>query len=64
MADASFLQTSFLGGEWSPLLQGRMDDPRYRSGMNVARNTLPIEEGSAVRRPGTQQIGPTRSGRG
>jgi len=62
MPDASYLQTSFLGGEWSPLIQGRMDDPRYRSAMNVCRNTLPIEEGSAVRRPGTHLIGPTRQG--
>jgi hypothetical protein len=30
VADASFLQTSFLGGEWSPLVQGRMDDPLYK----------------------------------
>jgi hypothetical protein len=62
MADASYLQTSFLGGEWSPLVQGRMDDPRYRTGMNVCRNGLPIEEGSWVRRPGQRLIGPTRKG--
>lgn len=62
MADASYLQTSFLGGEWSPLIQGRMDDNRYRSGMNVCRNTIPIEEGSGARRPGTRLIGPTRKG--
>lgn len=62
MADASYLQTSFLGGEWSPLIQGRMDDPRYRTGMNKARNVLPLEEGSASRRPGTRLIGPTRKG--
>src|SRR5579859_303583 len=62
MPDASYLQTSFLGGEWSPLIQGRMDDQRYRTALNVMRNTLPIEEGSAVRRPGTHLIGPTRQG--
>lgn len=63
MADASYLQTSFLGGEWSPLAQGRMADPTYRAGMNVCRNGLPIEEGSWVRRPGSRLIGPTRKGR-
>lgn len=62
MADASYLQTNFLGGEWSPLIQGRMDDPRYRTGMNKARNVLPLEEGAASRRPGTRLIGPTRKG--
>lgn len=62
MPDASYLQTSFLGGEWSPLIQGRMDDPRYRTGMNVCRNGLPIEEGSWVRRPGQRLVGPTRKG--
>lgn len=62
MPDASYLQTSFLGGEWSPLIQGRMDDPRYRTGMNVCRNGLPIEEGSWARRPGQRLIAPTRRG--
>lgn len=62
MPDASYLQTSFLGGEWSPNLQGRADDPRYRTGMNVCRNGLPIEEGSWARRPGQRLIGPTRKG--
>lgn len=62
MADASFLQTSFLGGEWSPAAQGRMESPTYRSGLNVMRNTLPVEEGSAVRRPGVRMTVATRKG--
>jgi len=62
MPDASALQTSFLGGEFSPYYQGRMDDPLYRSGMNVCLNTIPIEEGSAVRRPGTAFAATTRNG--
>lgn len=62
MADASFFQTSFLGGEWSPLVQGRMADPTYRTGMNVCRNGLPIEENSWVRRPGTRLLAATRKG--
>lgn len=63
MADAAFFQTSFLGGEWSPLAQGMMTDQAYRSALNVCRNGLPIEEGSWVRRPGTRYVAPTRSGR-
>jgi hypothetical protein len=62
MPDASYLQTSFLGGEWSPLVQGRMDDPKYRTGMNVCRNVMPLEEGAASRRPGTRGIAATRNG--
>lgn len=62
MPDASYLQTSFLGGEWSPYAQGRMDDQRYRTGMNVCLNTIPVEEGSATRRPGTRLAAATRSG--
>lgn len=63
MADASYIQTSFLGGEWGPYAQGRMDDPRYRTGMNVCRNVIPVEEGAATRRPGTRWCETTRKGR-
>lgn len=62
MPDASFLQTSFLGGEWSPYAQGRADNDRYRTGMNVCRNAIPVKEGGATRRPGTRMAGTTRSG--
>lgn len=63
MGDASFLQTSFLGGEWSPLVQGRAEDPAYRTGLNVCNNVIPIEEGAAARRPGIRMIAATRSGK-
>lgn len=62
MADASFIQPNFQGGEWSKRGQGRMDDQRYRSALNVCRNTLPVEEGSAARRPGTRMMAATRKG--
>lgn len=62
MPDASFIQTNFLGGEWSLSFQGRMDDPRYKSGMNVCRNGIPIEEGSWSRRSGSRWAAPTRFG--
>lgn len=62
MAAASFLQTSFLGGEWSPYGQGRMDRQDYRAAMNVAVNGFPVEEGSFTRRPGSRFIAPTRKG--
>lgn len=62
MADASFIQTSFLGGEWAPYVQGRMDDQKYRTGLNVCRNGLPVEEGSWTRRPGIRMTVATRLG--
>ena len=62
MAGASFVQTSFLGGEWSPYAQGRMDEPSYKTAMNVCYNGIPIEAGSWVRRPGTIFGATTRNG--
>ena len=62
MADSNFIQSSFLGGEWSPYFQGRFDHPKYRTAMKLCRNALPIEEGAAVRRGGTNFMAPTRNG--
>lgn len=62
MGTASFAQHSFLGGEWSKVIQGRADRQDYRTAMNLCRNALPIEEGACTRRPGTKQICPTRDG--
>lgn len=62
MADASFYQSSFLGGEWSLAQQGRMDDPRYRTAMSVCLNGLQLETGAWVRRPGFMFAGRTPRG--
>ena len=62
MGDASFTQTSFLGGQWSQFYQGRMDHPRYKTAMAVCQNAYPIEEGSCPRRPGFQFAAQTRAG--
>lgn len=62
MGTASFVQNSFLGGEWSPQMQGRFDRPDYRTGLNLCTNIIPIEEGAAPRRSGTRLGGVTRSG--
>jgi hypothetical protein len=53
MARAGSLQTSFLGGIWSPFAQGRADVPAYKTALNEALNSYPIEEGAIIRRPGT-----------
>ena len=62
MANSSYVQASFLGGEWSKAAQGRVDLPAYRTALNVCFNSLPIEEGAWTRRGGTALLGPTRRG--
>ena len=62
MADASSLQTSFHGGEWSPNAQGRADDKAYREAMNVCLNGYPMEAGAWTRRQGFRFCAPTRNG--
>ena len=62
MGDASYQQNSFLGGEVSQSVQGRIDNPAYRSWMNICYNGLPIEQGAWVRRPGTIDCRSTRGG--
>lgn len=62
MPDASYNQTAFFGGEWSPYAQGRTDDRKYRTSMNVCLNAIPVEEGACPRRPGSAFMATTRSG--
>lgn len=54
MGQASFLQASFAGGEWSKAAAGNLEDPRYKTAMARCYNGIPVEPGSWVRRPGTQ----------
>lgn len=60
MADASYSQNSFLGGEVSKNMQGRFDTREYRTFMNVCLNGIPTDTGSCARRPGTRHLGTTR----
>lgn len=62
MANSSYTQHSFLGGEWGKYAQGRYDKPEYRSAMNFCYNGLPVEQGAWTRRPGTLQASTTRNG--
>lgn len=60
---ANVLQSSFLGGEWSPLAQGRLDLPAYQKALSVCRNSYPLEEGAWIRRSGTRFAATTLNGR-
>ena len=59
MANASFVQSSFLGGLWSAAAQGRMDLPTYREALSECLNYVVLEEGSLQRRSGTTDNGVT-----
>lgn len=63
MPNSSWVQSSFLGGEWSPFAQGRLDLPSYRTALNVCRNSFPIEEGAWIRRSGTKFAAATYQGK-
>lgn len=52
-------QPAFLGGEWAPTAQGRIDQPAYKQALNVCLNGLPVAEGAFVRRAGCEFLGPT-----
>lgn len=62
MGDATLTQTSFLSGEWSQTMQGRIDRQDYRTAMAVCRNALPTETGAWTRRPGFRYGNHTRGG--
>ena len=49
---AAPLQTSFNGGELSPLIAGRVDVAKYASGCERLENFIPTIQGPAVSRPG------------
>jgi hypothetical protein len=61
VADASYIQSGFSGGEWSQFSQGRYGDPKYRTALNVCLNLIPTEQEVIVRRPGTQFAYTTRN---
>jgi len=53
MPAAAPLQNNFNSGEFSPLMEGRVDFERYRTALRVCKNMIPLLQGPATRRPGT-----------
>jgi hypothetical protein len=49
-------QVAFNGGEFSPLLDARVDQPKYRNACRQLQNMIALKQGGATRRPGTQFI--------
>lgn len=59
MPRSSPIQVSFNGGELSPRMFGRLDQPRYQSGAERMENFIPLVQGPAIRRSGFRFIGQT-----
>lgn len=57
MSRASPIQVAFNSGELSPLLEGRVDIPKYASGCKTLENFIPLIQGPAVRRAGFRYLG-------
>ena len=45
-------QTNFTAGELSPRVRGRTDIARYKNGVQILENWLPMRQGGVTRRPG------------
>lgn len=56
----SLPQTSFVGGELSPLIYGRFDLAQYSAGFQTLQNFLVIKPGVVTRRPGTKYVATTQ----
>lgn len=53
------IQSAFNAGELSPFLEGRLDIPQRARGCRELTNMLPMVEGPAQLRPGTESLGHT-----
>ena len=56
MGTSKFLQSSFVSGELSPLLNGRVDLDQYYQGMQTAENVLIVPQGGLKRRAGSEHV--------
>lgn len=58
------IESSFIGGEISPLIVSRPDSPRYNTGCREIENAMVLDVGIVARRPGTIYVaaapGPAR----
>jgi len=61
MSKASPAITNFNSGEFSPLLEGRIDFERYANGCVLVENWIPTVQGPAIRRAGTRYVAPVKT---
>jgi hypothetical protein len=55
------LYTSLNAGEFSPLLEGRVDYQKYAKGLKLCQNFVPMVQGPLTRRPGTYYVAEVKS---
>lgn len=60
MASTKVLQRGFGGGEQSPQMYGRIDDPKYQIGLDVCRNFICLPQGPIQNRPGFEYVAETK----
>ena len=60
MTRATWVQSNFNGGEWSPLAYGRYDLAKNKNGLAKCQNFIPTQQGGLTRRPGTRFITTTK----
>lgn len=53
---ASPLQNNFIGGEFSPLAQARVDSDLYPTGLSKCLGFIPLIQGPLTRRPGSYYV--------
>lgn len=56
MPRATWVQTNFNSGEWSPLTYGRADVAKYKNALATCLNYVPTAQGGLTRRPGTKYV--------
>lgn len=56
-----YSQTSFMGGEYSPICAARTDLDRYKIGLETCRNSIIHPTGGVSNRPGFRMIAPTKT---
>lgn len=61
MGKASPAITGFVGGEWAPQMEGRVDVERYPTAAHICQNFLPLKQGPAMFRAGTAYVQPIKN---
>ncbi|MBN2861272.1 MAG: hypothetical protein JXK93_13485 [Sphaerochaetaceae bacterium] len=57
MANYTVINNNFVSGEISPMMDGRIDSPKYLTGLAVCENFIPSSQGPLIKRAGTKYIG-------
>lgn len=56
MASYTIINNTFVSGELSPMMHGRVDSPKYLTGVAVCENFIPSRQGPMIKRAGTKYV--------